>query len=235
MRPRLVAALIRHGDYRQLADTPSAHQPFALTSDGESQAQAAGRAIAAMLDETGWSLAPEVDCSQLLRAWQTARLIVESLGDRFATPATLAEFADLAERSVGIAGNLTLQQIESAIAADPRYPAPPQGWKSNSDYCLPFPGAESLMQAGERVAAHVEQRMRQLAGRSETDTLKLFVGHGAAIRHAAFRMGILDRAQIACFSMHHAGPVYLEYLHDDGWRHIAGEWKVRDPGQRPED
>ena len=235
MRPRLVAALIRHGDYRQLADAPSAHQPFALTADGEEQARDAVRAIAATLDETGWMPASEVDCSQLLRAWQTARLIVDGLHERFSPPPRLVEYADLAERGVGIAGNLTLQQIEAAIEADPRYTAPPPGWKANSDYCLPFPGAESLMQAGARVAAHIERRMGQLAATAEVDSVKLFVGHGAAFRHAAFGMGILDRAQIARLSMYHAGPVYLEYLYGDGWRHVGGEWKVRDPRQGPRD
>ena len=235
MRPRLVAALIRHGDYKQLADAPSAHQPFALTAEGETQACAAAKSLGAMLTETGWSLDREVDCSQLLRAWQTARLIIENLDDRFAAAARLLEFADLAERSVGIAGNLTLQQIDSVIAEDPRYPAPPAGWKSNSDYCLPFPGAESLMQAGERVARHVDRRMRQLAGTADVDTVKLFVGHGAAFRHAAFGMGVLDRTQIARLSMHHAGPVYLEYLHGAGWRHVGGEWKIRKPGQARRD
>ena len=235
MTPRLVAALVRHGDYQQLADAPSAHQPFALTVDGERQARTAAQSLATILAETGWSLAGEVDCSQLLRAWQTARLIIENLDDRFSTPAQLVEFSDLAERSVGIVGNLTLQQIESVVADDPRYPTPPAGWKSNSDYCLPFPGAESLMQAGERVARHIDQRMRQLANTVDVDTVKLFVGHGAAFRHAAFGMGVLDRAQIARLSMHHARPVYLEYLHGDGWRHVGGEWKIRNRGQPPRD
>jgi broad specificity phosphatase PhoE len=191
--------------------------------------------IATTLTETAWSLAGEVDCSQLLRAWQTARLIVENLTDRFSAPAQLVEFAELAERSVGIAGNLTVQQIESVITEDPRYPAPPAGWKVNSDYCLPFPGAESLRRAGERVARHLDHRMRQLAKTIEADTLKLFVGHGAAFRHAAFRMGVIDSAQIARLSMHHAVPVYLEYLHGNGWRHVGGEWKIRDHHQPTRD
>lgn len=233
--PRLIAALIRHAEYRQLPETPSAHQPFGLTTTGREQARAAAQLIAATLDETGWSLAPEVDCSQLQRAWQTARLIVESLKDKFSSPIQLVEFADLAERSVGIAGNLTRQQIESVIADDPRYPMPPADWKSNGDYCLPLPGAESLMQAGQRVAAHIEQRMRQLAMVADVDTVKLFVGHGAAFRHAAVVMGVLDRSVIGRFSMHHAVPVYVEYLHGTGWRHVGGEWKFRDREQLPGD
>lgn len=48
--PRLIAALIRHAEYQQLPDTPSAHQPFALTTTGEQQERAAARWLAATLD-----------------------------------------------------------------------------------------------------------------------------------------------------------------------------------------
>lgn len=232
---RLIAALVRHADYQQLADAPSAHQPFALTASGEAQARAAAHALTAILDERSWSLAPEVDCSQLQRAWQTARLIIDDLPDRLASKLTLIEFAAMAERSVGIAANLSLEQIEAVIAGDPRYAAPPANWKSDSDYRLPLPGAESLMESGERVAAHIEQRMRHLADGTVVDTVKLFVGHGAAFRHAAFTLGVLDRPQIARLSMHHAVPVYLEYLRGAGWRHVGGEWKTRDHIAPPPD
>jgi 2,3-bisphosphoglycerate-dependent phosphoglycerate mutase len=232
---RLIAALVRHADYQQLVDTPSAHQPFALTADGEAQARAAAHALIAILDERSWSLAPEVDCSQLQRAWQTARLIIDALPGRLAPEMMLTEFAAMAERSVGIAANLTLKQIEAVIAGDPRYASPPTNWKSDSDYRLPLPGAESIMESGERVAAHIEQRMQQLAEGTDVDTVKLFVGHGAAFRHAAFKMGVLDRPQIARLSMHHAVPVYLEYLHGAGWRHVGGEWKPRDHIPPPPD
>ena len=42
--PRLVAALLRHAEYRQLPDTPSAHQPFPLTDKGRQQAKQAHQA-----------------------------------------------------------------------------------------------------------------------------------------------------------------------------------------------
>ena len=169
-----------------------------------------------------------MDCSQLQRAWQTARLIIDDLPGRLAAHVALVEFAALSERSVGIAGNLTLKQIEEVIAGDRRYAVPPANWKSDSDYRLPLPGAESLMEAGQRVAAHIEERMRHLVAGANVDTVKLFVGHGAAFRHAAFKMGVLDRPQITRLSMHHAVPVYLEYLRGAGWRHVGGEWKTRD-------
>jgi len=129
-------------------------------------------------------------------------------------------------RSVGCAANLTVEQISQVIHDDPRYPDLPQYWKSDSEYCLPLQGAESLLQAGERVAAHLSRRMAAVKN-SQADILKLFVAHGAAFRHAAYHLGVLEYDQIARLSMYHAQPVFLEYLDDGNWRHIDGEWKVR--------
>mgnify|MGYP001815328177 CR=1 FL=1 len=168
-----------------------------------------------------------MDSSQLLRAWQTAQIITEELADLFQTPPCLTGFEELAERGLGSANNLTITEIEAIIREDPRFPDLPENWKSNSRFRLPLQGAESLLEAGERVAAHMERRMEALAERAETDTLKLFIGHGAAFRHAAYHLGVLDYEQIARLSMYHARPVYLEYLSGYGWRHFDGEWKVR--------
>ena len=233
--PRLIAALIRHGDYAQLADAPSAHQPFALTVTGRQQAAAAAASVVAEAHAQRWSVCPVVDCSHLLRAWQTARLLADAIAADLADGIELVESDALAERAVGIAGNLTLQQIEDVIASDPRYPDPPRDWKANADYCLPFPGAESLMQAGQRVADHVRARMQALAAAVECDTVKLFVGHGAAFRHAAYHLGVLDRGEISALSMYHAVPVYLETGAAGDWRHIAGRWKARGTAARAPD
>ena len=104
---------------------------------------------------------------------------------------------------------------------------PPSGWKSDSDYQLPLQGAESLMQAGQRVARHVTCRMQAPAETAGMGVLKVFVGHGAAFRHAAHHMGILTRNDIARLSMFHAQPVFVEWDGDGIWRHVDGEWKVR--------
>ena len=225
--PKLIAAIIRHADYQQLPETPSAHQPFPLTGEGEVQARQAGVLLRESIGTHRWTLSSSVDCSNLLRAWQTAQLIIGELGDLFHTPAQLGGYDALAERSLGSANNLTISQIEAVIRDDPRYSELVTDWKSSSRFCLPLQGAESLMQAGERVAAHMNHQMEVLAENSDTDTLKLFIGHGAAFRHAAHHLGILKYEQIAELSMHHAQPVYLEYLPGSGWQHIAGEWKVR--------
>ena len=225
--PKLIAALIRHADYRQLPDTPSAHQPFPLTGEGEAQARQAGVALRDTVTSNGWTLSPVLDSSPLLRAWQTAQIISAELADLFPGPAQINGFEALAERGLGSANNLSIKQIEAVIHEDPRFPDLPADWKSNSRFRLPLLGAESLMESGERVARHMEQQMAALATHTETDTLKLFFGHGAAFRHAAYHLGVLPFEQIARLSMFHASPVYLEYRPLSGWQHIAGAWKVR--------
>lgn len=239
-RPRLIAALLRHGEYHQLPDTPSAHQPFSLTPLGREQARRVGGEIRVALETNGWCLASAIDSSNLLRAWQTADLLRDAL------PAVAVQGHDaLAERGLGSAANLSTAQIEAIVAEDPRFPPLPAGWKSDSHFRLPLQGAESLMEAGERVATHLAVQMQALADgygdtqvlhrQSKGDLLKLFVGHGAAFRHAAHRLGVLSFDDIARLSMYHACPVYLEYRPGRGWRHVAGEWKVRDRHSRYRD
>lgn len=221
--PRLFAALIRHGEYHQRAGAPSAHQPFPLDAAGEAQARAAAAVLSRDLAESQWTLAPVIDSSRLLRAWQTAEIIRQQL----APDARIEEFEALAERGLGSAANLTVAEIETVLAADPRLDTPPPNWKADSRYRLPLQGAESLLEAGLRVAEHLTARMSALRGSAEADTLKLFVGHGAAFRHAAHHLGLLEFEQIARLSMHHARPIYLEYAADGAWRHAGGDWKIR--------
>lgn len=227
--PRLIAALLRHGDYHQLARTPSAHQPFPLNAGGCEQARAGAGAILEVIRKNGWALLSSIDCSRIQRAWQTARIIADCLQDEIGKELILDEFDALAERGVGSAANLTVEQIETLLHQDARYTDPPLNWKADSHYRLPLQGAESLLQAGERVAAHLNQRMTAISGRIETDTLKLYVGHGAAFRHAAYHLGVLEYDQLANLSMHHARPVLLEYHSGLDWRQVGGEWKQRVP------
>ncbi|MBD2857483.1 histidine phosphatase family protein [Spongiibacter sp. KMU-158] len=225
--PRLIAALIRHGDYHQLADTPSAHQPFPLNEKGLAQAQSGGQRIKNLVDELGLTLHPEIDTSLLQRAWQTAEQIQQVL-DPGQQDTQLCGFAELAERSVGSAANLSTHAIAAIIDQDPRYPSLPKDWKSNSHFRLPFIGAESLMESGQRVATHLQTRMAELETQISTDTVKLFIGHGAAFRHAAHILGALAFEDIAKLSMYHAEPVLLEYSRNGDWQHIGGKWKIRD-------
>jgi broad specificity phosphatase PhoE len=224
---RLIAALIRHGDYEQLPNTPSAHQPFALTATGESQSRLVGSKLRKTIEQNHWALDTSIDSSRLLRAWQTAQLIMEALVPCVEMPQRVECFDALAERGVGSVANLTVGQIEDIVAKDPRFPELPPDWKANCHYKLPFQGAESLLEAGQRVAGHLTQRMDNLRQVAKIDTFKLFVGHGAAFRHAAYHLGVLSLEQISELSMYHASPVFLEYLPDNRWCHVAGEWKVR--------
>ncbi len=227
MQARTIAALIRHGEYQQQVDTPSAHQPFALTEQGKSGVHDEVESFGGLLEEHALKIAQRVDSSNMLRAWQTAMIYVEKLYQHEMPSKLIDSYDALAERGLGAVANMTIQQIEKIIIEDPRYEEPPQNWKSDSHYCLPFQGAESLMQAGERVATHLQQQMQQLRAEASVDTVKLFVGHGAAFRHAAFHLGILEFEQLAKFSMFHARPVLIEYLDDGSWRHIGGDWKIR--------
>lgn len=225
---RLFAALIRHGDYAQLPNTPSAHQPFALTDKGRAQAYDAASELYDVIEKNAWSLIASIDSSRLLRGWQTAQLISARLQSLGLSESRVDSFDALAERSVGSAANLSVDKIAEIIHHDPRYPDPPADWKANSHYRLPLQGAESLLEAGERVASHLVARMNALPREIKSDSLKLFVGHGAAFRHAAYQLGILQFEQIAQLSMYHTRPVFLEYLYNRSWRHVQGEWKLRE-------
>ena len=228
--PGMIAALIRHGDYAQLPNTPSAHQPFPLNAAGEQQSREAAALPREACIRHGWQPEACIDSSRMLRAWQTARIIADELADLLPSGFTVASFDALAERCVGAAANLSMEQIEDIIRRDPRFPGLPQGWKSDSHYRLPLQGAESLAEAGERVAAHLRQRTAALAAATDTPRLKLFVGHGAAMRHAAWKLGVLEFAQLAQLSMYHGRPVFLEHRPDGSWRHAGGDWKIRTQG-----
>ena len=224
---RLIAALLRHGDYHQSPGVPSAHQPYPLTEEGERQALDVAAELHASISRDNRELVPAIDSSHMLRAWQTADIIASHLAGATATEIRVVSHDVLAERSVGCAANLTTGEIETVLAADPRVPAPPANWKADSHYRLPLQGAESLLEAGKRVAAHLSQAMAALA-QSDRDRLKIFVGHGAAFRHAAYHMGVLEFGDLRLLSMYHCRPVLLEYLPGGQWRHIGGDWKVRE-------
>ncbi|WP_415715697.1 histidine phosphatase family protein [Roseibium sp.] len=216
------AALIRHGAYHQRVDTPSALQPYPLTEEGEAQARRCGEELAKVIERDGLVLHGVVFCSRQLRAWQTAQIACEVLIDH-GHKVEVVQTPALAERSVGSAANLTLDEIERILEADPRFEMPPPGWKSDSDYCLPLQGAESLMMAGVRVASLLKETLKDRPAGS----LTLFFGHGASFRHAAHLLGVLTRDEISRFSMYRAKPLQLCHNPDGTWAHSGGKWKIR--------
>lgn len=223
---RLILGFIRHGDYQQLADTPSAHQPFGLSDRGKTDACLEAQKLCRFILHEGWQLLPHIDCSNMLRSWQTAEIFRVILEASLDLSLSTQSYDALAERSVGSVANLTVKEIEDIVNNDPRYPRLKEGWKSDSDFCLPFQGAESLMTAGHRVATHLNTQMADITRKSDTQ-LKLCVGHGASFRHAAYHFGVIDAEEIAQLSMYHSRPIFLELLEDGSWQHIAGEWKYR--------
>lgn len=219
--------IIRHGDYQQWANCPSALQPWALTARGVSQAKEAGAALASLAKVANLCIGKVMHCSTSLRAWQTAQLASQALGNLTGDAYTLEESEALCERSVGALANLTTEQIEQALAKDPRTDSLPSDWKTRPTYRLPVPGAESLQEAGHRVAAYI-QSVLQRAAHAESNATPVFVGHGAAFRHAMVEMGILSLDALPSLSMHHAHPMLLTRHHNNAaWQLAAGEWKLR--------
>jgi 2,3-bisphosphoglycerate-dependent phosphoglycerate mutase len=232
---RLIAAFVRHGHYHQPEGVPSAHLAHPLTERGLAQAREAVDLLWSTARSERWSIHPVIDSSRMLRAWQTATVLAEGLGSLADNRFSVDEFSTLAERCVGAAANLTTDEIESMVRRDPRFDPLPEGWKSESTLRLPFQGAESLLEAGARVAEHVAARCAELAAASAGDLLKVFVGHGGAFRHAAVHMGVLDIGAVSGLSMHHCRPIFLERGSDGHFRHVLGEWKARKRDKPPAD
>lgn len=219
--------LIRHGDYHQPEAVPSALLPYALTREGEQQARVASEPVLDFSKRHGLDCLDTIDCSLQLRAWQTANLLAESMTSHLNQPFQIEEFPALSERSVGAMANLSVIEIEKIISLDPRMSNPPRCWKSNSEYRLPFQGAESLMEAGKRVADHIEALADTHVATTDRGSLKIVVGHGASIRHAALHLGLLSLDNVSKVSMHHARPIFITKK-DGEWRLLAGDWKLRE-------
>jgi 2,3-bisphosphoglycerate-dependent phosphoglycerate mutase len=217
-------ALIRHGSFVQPEGVPSAHLPHPLDDRGRRQAREEATKLATLMGERRLSPDLHIDSSMLLRAYETSLIFAEVLGSEFGEM-KVDQFDCLAERCLGSAANLTLDEIDAIVDADPRLSPLPRGWKATTDFKLPLPGAESLFEAGRRVADHLLEYAKSAAGKDKT--LKLVVGHGGAFRHAAMHLGLLTREDIPRLSMWHCKPVLLRCDAEGRWSHVEGEWKVR--------
>jgi len=222
--PQTYAVFMRHGEYEQPPGVPSAWLPHPLTDEGKRQASAAADKIRELVAAHGAELSPSVHCSSLLRAVETARDVMSALGlDEGGLVTTPA----LKERGLGSLANLRVSEIEEIARRDPRVGELPQGWKSASHFRLPYAGAESLYEAGARVASYVDAISRSTAAGTNEARTVLYVGHGAAFRHAAVALGVLEWSRVPELSMHHCDPILIERMADARWRHVAGDWKVR--------
>jgi len=230
-----IFAFIRHGEYHQAPHTPSAHQATGLTEKGIAQSQQAITALTQFAAEHQLDIDPVIISSGLLRAWQTADEIGQQLvANHHIQHYRIEEHSLLNERSVGSMANLSVPEIEHLFNTDPRHAPLPSGWKSNSDFCLPVVGAESLLDAGTRVADCINQLQAAQQASAAPATLQIIVGHGASFRHAAYLAGVLSRADIAKYSMHYAVPLFFKTLITSApgasgftWQKIAGDWKIR--------
>lgn len=223
----MLIALIRHADYHQRKDAPSAQQPYPLTDAGAIEAARQAQLLQHRASIEGWQIAPQLHCSNLLRAWQTAHIFAQQLNQSGDQEFVVAETPALIERSVGSLANLTVEEIEHVLTQDPRHQTPSSGWKSDAHYRLPVNGAESLKEAGLRVARFIESQV----SRQHSHHLQLFFGHGAAFRQAACHLGVITEEHTIQLSMYHAHPVILKF-NNEQWQHIAGEWKQRAAGSK---
>ena len=212
-------ALIRHGAYHQLDGVPSALQPFPLTAEGVRVVQKEAELFKQWLNDEKFGVSPDVISSTSLRAWQTAQIYCDVLKYDFSTAPVITQTPGLCERSVGAVANLTVEQIEQIVIDDPRLTPLPEGWKSDSRFCLPFDGAESLIQAGERVATTLVDNARD-------GLIHLHFGHGASFRHAAFHKNVIKMSDIKKLSMHYGHPIVFERSEQEVTK-IFGDWKVR--------
>lgn len=219
-------ALIRHGAYHQPAGVPSALLPHPLTEEGFEQAKAGAFELKSLLDEQGLQLNKEFFSSSALRAYQTALTIKETLNLK----EDLISNDALCERSVGAMANLTVSEIEEVLKKDPRFDLPAPGWKSTPDYKLPYPGAESLLEAGLRVANFIKEKAKS----NREDSCTVFVGHGASIRFACYHLGLWSIETAKAHSMYYGRPILLK-LEENKLTTLAGTWKIRDMSRAPKD
>jgi 2,3-bisphosphoglycerate-dependent phosphoglycerate mutase len=224
-RGRRVAAFVRHGHFDRPEGTASAHSLYPLSPEGRGQAQLGAGPILEMCEDLGLELDSRIEASQLLRAWETAKLVGESLTERTGQNFYVIQRDELIERGLGSATNLRFERIEEMLAADPRLGPLPEGWRRMPEFRLPVQGAESLMQAGARVAARVAMSLDSIPAADSRDVVRLFVAHSGCLRHAAVALGALDVRTVPGLSMDFAQTVMLEKLPNGGWVHVAGQFR----------
>ena len=222
-RGRRVAGFVRHGHFERPEQTASAHSLFALSSLGRDQARCAADPILELCEEFGLELDSRIEASQLLRAWETAKLLAEKLEARTGRRFHVLQRDELIERGLGSCANLTFDRIQERIAADPRLAPLPEGWRRMPEFRLPVQGAESLMMSGARVAARVAASLGSIPAEDSRHLLRLFVAHSGCLRHAAVQLGALDVRTVSGLSMDFAQTILIEKMHNGDWVHIAGQ------------
>ncbi|MCA9506058.1 MAG: phosphoglycerate mutase family protein [Myxococcales bacterium] len=230
-RGRRVAGFVRHGHFDRPENTASGHSLLPLSELGRDQARRAADPILDYCEEFALELDARIEASQLLRAWETAKVLAESLEARTGRRFYVVERNELVERGLGSCANLTFDRIHALIDADPRLAPLPAGWRRMPEFRLPVQGAESLMMAGARVAARVAASLGSIPDEDPRDVLRLFVAHSGCLRHAAVQLGALDVRAVPGLSMDFAQSVLFEKLPNGDWIHLAGQLRKFIPGR----
>lgn len=229
-RGRRFAAFVRHGHFARPEGVASAHSLFPLSEEGREQARHASGPILEFCEDLGIELDPRIEASQLLRAWETANLIAESLTTRTGQRFHVLQRDELVERGIGSCANMTFDAIREMLTSDPRLGVLPEGWRRMPEFRLPVQGAESLMQAGARTATRVATSLGSIPDEDPRDLMRLFVAHSGCLRHAAVQLGALDVRVVSGLSMDFTQAVFLEKLPNGDWVNVAGQFKKRLPG-----
>jgi 2,3-bisphosphoglycerate-dependent phosphoglycerate mutase len=229
-RGRRVAAFVRHGHFDRPENVASAHSLFPLSQRGREQARRAVDPILELCEEMGLELDPRIESSQLLRAWETANLIAESLTMRTGKRFHVLQRDELVERGLGSCANMTFDAIRTMLSADPRLGTLPENWRRMPEFRLPVQGAESLMQAGARTATRVATSLASIPADDPRDLIRLFVAHSGCLRHAAVQLGAVDVRVVPGLSMDFTQAVFVEKVPNGDWVQIAGQFKKRLPG-----
>ncbi|MCP4908604.1 MAG: histidine phosphatase family protein [bacterium] len=229
VRGRRVVAFVRHGHFDRPEGTASAHSLFPLSAEGRGQAERAAGPILEMCQDLELEIDSRIEASQLLRAWETANIVAGSLSERLAEEKHqrfhVIQRDELIERGLGSAANLTFERIHEMLASDPRLGPLPDGWRRMPEFRLPVQGAESLMQAGARVAARVATSIDSIPGEDPRDVVRLFVAHSGCLRHAAVVLGAVDVRAVPELSMDFTQAVMIEKLPSGDWIHIGGQFR----------
>jgi 2,3-bisphosphoglycerate-dependent phosphoglycerate mutase len=223
---RVVCLVTRHARYEQPLGVVGAHLPYPLTGEGKAEARAAADRVLAFVAAYRCDLETVIDCSSLLRAYETAWILSRALTERRREPFTVREFPELTERSVGAATNLSLREIDSVMQRDPRMDEAPAGWERDPHYRLPFPGAESLVEAGARVARHIREAAEAIRRRGGgEDRMKIVVGHSGSLLHALVHLGAFDLDAVSELTLPYARPVPIaQDAEAGGWNLLDRTW-----------
>ena len=223
-RGRRVACLVRHGHFDRPDQTASAHRILPLSDSGRAQAARGADRILETCRDNDLQLDTTIEVSQLLRAWETGCVMAEELSKRLDERFHVEERDEIIERGLGSCANLRFDEIEASLALDPRIAELPKGWRRLPEFRLPVQGAESLMEAGARTSARIEQSIASISDADPRDLVRIFVAHSGCLRHAAVHLGVIELAEVSGLSMDFCQSILVEQT-EEGWHQIAGEWK----------